>query len=229
MYVTRALLPHLQDEIRINKKSIEEANKMILHHSKSKPTTRRQHQQMLTDPGAPAPCTPRQRTLSSPGTLLCTLDERAVLTEGEMAEEDNVLNPVRAGNLLLEDVSLPASDTSVVLLAIEHVVEEDMTSQEAARQEAALQEAALQEAALKEPALLEAALREAARREVVLQEAARQGVARQELVRQEAARQEVARQEAADRQEPSLLEAGRQEAAQHAANQELTGQEDILI
>ena len=104
---------------------------MILHHNECKPTTRRHHQELMREPGVPAPCTPRQRTLSSPGTLLCTLDEQVQLTEGELGEEDSQLGLVRAGRLMLEDVSLPASDTSVELLAIEHVVEEDVTREEA--------------------------------------------------------------------------------------------------
>ena len=137
MYVTRALQPHLEDEVRINKKTIEEANKTILHHNESKPTTRRQHQQMLREPGVPAPCTPRQRTLSSPGSLLCTLDEEVQLTEGRVLEKDSELGPFRAGRLMLEDASLPASDASVELLAIEYVTED------ATRQEAVLQEASL--------------------------------------------------------------------------------------
>ena len=64
MYVTRALLPYLKEEIRINQKKIGEDNTMVLHHGETKSTTRRQHQQLLRGPGVSTPSTPRQRTLS---------------------------------------------------------------------------------------------------------------------------------------------------------------------
>ena len=150
---------------------------------------------MLREPGAPAPCTPRQRTLSSPGTLQCTLEEEAQLIEADMGEEDSQSGPFRAGRLLLEDVSLPASETSVELLAIEYVAEKD-AGVVVARGEAA-HKAVSVEAALEEDGRRNAACVEDARQDAVREEAARIEAARIEAASVKAACVEAAHVEAA--------------------------------